>query len=75
MSRTVHVPAILLSASAEFENAYGQAGSRLPSLPSILEDDQRVRASSWYQPSIYAQNLGNNNSMSPVIFAAIIKFW
>ena len=45
MSGTIHVPAILLSASAEFENAYGPAGNRSPSLSSISEDDPRVRAS------------------------------
>jgi hypothetical protein len=73
MSGTIHVPAILLSASAEFENAYGPAGNRSPSLSSISEDDPRVRASYWYQPLVNTQTLGHHNCMPRIIFAAIIK--
>ncbi|KIM84938.1 hypothetical protein PILCRDRAFT_817771 [Piloderma croceum F 1598] len=60
-NRTVHVPPILLSASAEFGRAYGPAGNGLVRLPSISEGDQRVRTSDWYQPRVYSQNLGNHN--------------
>jgi hypothetical protein len=74
VKRAIHVPAILLSASAEFESAYSPAGNGLLKLPSISEGDQRVRASDWYRPQAYDQTLGHHNGMSPVIFMAIINF-
>ena len=59
----MHVPAILLSASAEFDQAYRQGGNQKPQLSNISEDDQRTKTSSWYQPLIFAQNLGIHSGM------------
>ena len=63
MGKTVQVPAILLSASAEYKIAYGPAGNRIPVLSRISEDDERVKESYWYQPPVDAQHLRNHNSM------------
>jgi hypothetical protein len=38
----VHVPALLLSASAEFKTAYGAEGNGMPRLSRISENDRRI---------------------------------
>ena len=57
----MHVPAVLLSASVEFDQAYRQGGNQQPKLSQISEDDERVKASSWCQPLIYAQHSGTRS--------------
>jgi len=52
------VLAILLSASAEFSQASGPGRNQSPKLSEIREDDQRAKASPWYQPLCYAQHGG-----------------
>jgi hypothetical protein len=63
----MHVPAILLSASAEFDLAYSADGNSQPNLSRISENDQRAKASSWYQPLIYSQ--------CPVIHSMLHRFF
>jgi hypothetical protein len=46
--RRLHVPRILLSASAEFQAAYGQRPAREPDLSQISVNDIRVKDSPWY---------------------------
>jgi hypothetical protein len=46
--RRLHVPRMLLSASAEFQAAYGHQPSRKPDLTQISVDDVRVKDSPWY---------------------------
>jgi hypothetical protein len=53
-NRVIHVPAILLSAGAEFDLAYGAGRNLKPELSHISENDPRAKSSSWYQPPIYA---------------------
>jgi hypothetical protein len=57
----VHVPAILLSAAAEFDLAYGKGSNMKPKLSQISEHDQRAKSSSWYQPPIYTRRPGISN--------------
>src|ERR1700733_5731912 len=46
----LHIPRILLSASAEFEEAFGQWGSiKEPQLDRISADDERIKSSPWYR--------------------------
>ena len=54
--RVIHVPAILLSAAAEFDLAYGAGpnSESKPRLSRISENDTRAKSSSWYQLPIYA---------------------
>ena len=54
----VHVPAILLSAAAEFDQAYDKGSNIKPKLSQISEDDQRAKSSSWYQPPVDARRPG-----------------
>jgi hypothetical protein len=54
----VHVPAILLSAVAEFDQAYDKGGNIKPKLSQISEDDPRAKSSSWYQPPVDARRPG-----------------
>jgi len=64
----MHVPAVLLSASVEFDQAYRQGGNQQPKLSQISEDDERVKTSSWCQPLIYARHSGTC-SVPPIIIA------
>jgi len=59
----IHVPAILLSAAAEFDQAYGPSGKSEPKLTRISENDRRAKFSSWYQTPIYAQCAGIHGGM------------
>jgi len=54
----VHVPAILLSAAAEFDQAYDKGSNIKPKLSQISEYDQRAKSSSWYQPPVDARRPG-----------------
>ena len=47
--RRLHVPRILLSASAEFQAAYSQQPPQQPNLRKILVEDIRVKNDPWYQ--------------------------
>jgi hypothetical protein len=38
-----------LSASAEFQAAYGQKPPRLPALDQISAEDERVKLNPWYR--------------------------
>jgi hypothetical protein len=50
--RRLHVPRILLSASAEFQAACGQRLAREPDLSQILVNDIRVKDSPWYSEDV-----------------------
>jgi hypothetical protein len=54
----VHVPTILLSAAAEFDQAYDKGSNIKPKLSQISEYDQRAKSSSWYQPPVDAWRPG-----------------
>jgi hypothetical protein len=54
----LHVPAILLSAAAEFDQAYDKGSNIKPKLSQISEYDQRAKSSSWYQPPVDARRPG-----------------
>src|SRR5882762_4666476 len=51
-----HVPAIILSAVAEFDLAYGAGGDSMPKLSQICENDERASSRSLYQVPIYTQH-------------------
>jgi hypothetical protein len=57
----VHVPALLLSASVEFDIAYRPGGNQTPQLPRICENDKRLKSNFWYQPVLYAKDSGFNS--------------
>jgi hypothetical protein len=61
LSKHVHVPAILLSAFAEFSSARGARSRRPLILSHISEYDPRVVTSTWCQPMANAQ-LGAHSS-------------
>jgi hypothetical protein len=51
----MHVPAILLSAAAEFDQAYDKGSNFKPKLSQISEYDPRAKSSSWYQLPVDAR--------------------
>ena len=59
----VHVPAVLLSAAAEFDQAYNKGSSIKPKLSQISEHDQRAKSSTWYQPPVDARHPGISKGM------------
>ena len=52
----IHVPAIILSAAAEFDLAYGAGGDSMPKLSRICENDERASSRSLYQVPIYTRH-------------------
>src|SRR6267154_6724703 len=59
----VHVPAVLLSAAAEFDQAYDKGSNIKPKLSQISEYDQRAKSSSWYQPPVDTRYPGISKGM------------
>jgi hypothetical protein len=52
----IHVPAIILSAAAEFDLAYGAGGDSMPKLSRICENDERASSRSLYQVPVYTRH-------------------
>jgi len=54
----VYVPAILRSASIEFDTAFRPGGNQTPQIKRISENDERIKASRRSQPAVFPHRSG-----------------
>jgi hypothetical protein len=54
----IHIPAILHSASVEFDTAFRPGGNQKPQIKRISENDTRVKARLWPQPVAFPPHSG-----------------
>jgi hypothetical protein len=54
----IHIPAILRSASVEFDTAFRPGGNQKPQIKRISENDPRVKDTLWSQPAVFPHHSG-----------------